>query len=82
MGYIMVGAEYQEVSLEEHERKTRTWEYRFCFLPHKCIESGKWVWLTGAYRGHKTRRYDWQLVINFKWMCKEEFIKLRLLGLV
>ena len=23
---------------------------RFCFLPHKCDISGKWLWMTTAYR--------------------------------
>ena len=72
-------SEYQEVSRQEYERKTRTWEYKFCLLPHKCLETEKWMWLKGAYRGHKTKRYDWQVIDTYEWMCKEEFVKLRLL---
>lgn len=73
-------SEYQEVSREEWERKTRDWEYKFCIFPHKCMETGKWLWLKGAYRGRKWRRYDLQIVqLTDKWMCREEFVKLRLL---
>lgn len=75
-------AEYELVSIKEWERKNRTWQYSFCFLPHKCMETNKWIWLTGAYRGYKTRRYDWQFVTNYKWMCKEEFVILRLMDKV
>jgi hypothetical protein len=78
----MVGAEFQEISREEYERKTRTWEYKFCWLPEYCMETMKFLWLRKAYRGRKTRRYDWQLVPDNKWMCKEEFVKLRLLDKV
>ena len=36
---------YQEISRQEYERKTRNWEYKFCFIPHQCLETGKWLWL-------------------------------------
>lgn len=76
-------SEYQEVSIEEYERKTRDWEYKFCFFPYKCLETGKWLWLKNAYRGRKYRRYDTDLVLlTDKWMCREEFVKLRLLDKV
>ena len=71
---------YEEVSPEEYERKTRDWEYKFCFFPYKCLETGKLLWLRNAYRGRKYRRYDTDIVLlTDKWMSKEEFIKLRLL---
>jgi hypothetical protein len=74
-------SEYRELSLQEYERKTRTWEYKVCILPIKCIETGKWMWLKGAYRGYKTRRIEDNVFLNnYKWMCKEEFVKLRLMG--
>lgn len=75
-------AEYQEVSMEEYERKTRTWELKFCWLPYRCMETMQFMWLKHAYRGRRTRRYDAQFVTYDKWMCKEEFVKLRLLDKV
>ena len=75
--------EYQEISREEYERKTRDWAYKFCFFPYRCLESGKLLWLRYAYRGRKWRRYDTDFVmLTDKWMCKEEFIKLRLMDKV
>ena len=79
---MSVGAEYEEISINEYERKTRIWKYKVCILPVKCMETGKWLWLTGAYRGWKNRRYDTQVVTSYLWMCKEEFVKLRLLDKV
>lgn len=74
---------YQEVSREEYERKTRDWELKFCFLPYKCLETNKLLWLQYAYRGRKYRRYDTDIVLlTDKWMCKEEFIVLRLMDKV
>jgi hypothetical protein len=72
-------AEYRELSLEEYERKTRTWEYKFCWFPERCVETMQIMWLTKAYRGYKTRRYDNLFFTDYKWMCREEFVKLRLL---
>jgi hypothetical protein len=69
---------YSVISRQEWERKTRKWEYAFCVLPHRCIESGRIIWLKGAYRGHKIRRYDMQVFDTYAWMSSEEFIKLRL----
>lgn len=78
-----IHAEYEEVSREEYERKTRDWEYSFCLLPHKCLETGKLLWLQYAYRGRKIRRYDTQhVLLTDKWMCKQEFIVLRLMDKV
>jgi hypothetical protein len=74
--------EYREISINEYERKTRVWHYAFCYLPHKCLETSKWMWLTGAYRGWKNRRYDTQIFTDYLWMSKEEFVKLRLLDKV
>lgn len=71
---------YQEVSREEYERKTRDWDLKFCFLPRRCLETGKFLWLQYAYRGRKYRRYDTDFVLlTDKWMSKEEFIVLRLM---
>ena len=67
----------QGISLIERERINRNWVYKFCFLPHKCLETDKWIWLKGAYRGHN--KHHWQLFTDYKWICREEFIKLRLL---
>jgi hypothetical protein len=74
-----IHAEYQEVSREEYERKTRGWSYRFSLLPRRCMETGKLLWMKRAYRGRKIRRYDMDLFFHDKWMCREEFVKLRLL---
>lgn len=74
---------YREVSREEYERKTRDWELNFCLFPHRCLETGKWMWLQYAYRGRKFQRYDIQLVqLTDRWMCSEEFVKLRLMDKV
>jgi len=73
---------YQEISRQEYERKTRNWEYKFCFIPHQCLETGKWLWLKNAYRGEKRRRHDMAIFTEYKWMAKDQFIKLRLLELV
>jgi hypothetical protein len=79
----MSHSEYQEVSRQEYERKTRDWELRFCFLPHKCLETNKFLWLQYAYRGRKWRRFDTEFVLlTDKWMCKEEFVILRLMDKV
>lgn len=75
-----VYAEYEEVSREEWERKTRAWSYRFSFIPRRCMETGKLLWLKHAYRGRKIRIYDMDAFIYDKWMCREEFVKLRLMG--
>jgi hypothetical protein len=72
--------EYQEIDLNEYERKTRAWELKFCWLPQRCIETMQVMWLQFAYRGYKARRYDTQIIDSYKWMCKEEFIILRLKG--
>ena len=78
-----IHAEYKLVSMKEYERKTRDWEYKFCFLPYKCLETGKLLWLQYAYRGRKYRRYDIEhVLLTDKWMCKEEFIILRLMDKV
>lgn len=78
MGVFTQG--YQEITQQEYERKTRDWELKFCFLPRKCLETGKFMWLRYAYRGRKYRRYDTDLVLlTDKWMCSEEFIVLRLM---
>ena len=74
---------FSEVSEQEYERKTRDWELKFCFLPLSCLETGNFLWLRYAYRGRKYRRYDTDLVLlTDKWMCKEEFIVLRLMDKV
>lgn len=74
---------YRELSLQEYERKTRTWELKFCFLPRKCFETDKLLWLQYAYRGYKTRRIEDNVFLNnYKWMCKEEFVILRLMDKV
>lgn len=74
---------YTEISMQEYERKTRDWELKFCFLPYRCLETANLVWLQYAYRGRKWRRYDTDFVmLTDKWMCKEEFIKLRLMDKV
>jgi hypothetical protein len=70
---------YEEVTMAEYERKTRTWELKFCWLPHRCMETMKVLWLKKAYCGYKTRRYDMDFVHSDKWMCKEEFVVLRLM---
>ena len=76
-----IHAEYEVVSMKEHERKTRDWAYKFCLLPHTCLETGKLLWLEYAYRGRKYQRYDTQhVLLTDKWMCKEEFIILRLMN--
>jgi len=77
---VFVEQGYDFVSMEEYDRSTRDWVYMLCILPHKCIESNKWMWLTKAYRGRRFKRFDTQIVqLTDKWMSKEEFIKLRLL---
>ena len=77
-----IHAEYELITEQEYERKTRTWSYKFCWLPQKCMETNKLLWLTGAYRGYKTRRYDMDMVDSYKWMCREEFLILRLMDKV
>ena len=73
-------AEYELVSMQEYERKTRNWELKFCFFPRKCLETDKLLWLQYAYRGRRWRRFDTEFVLlTDKWMCKEEFVKFRLL---
>lgn len=80
---VFVEQEYSLISHAEWERKTRDWELKFCFLPRKCLETGKFLWLKYAYRGRKYRRYDTDLVLlTDKWMSKEEFIVLRLMDKV
>jgi hypothetical protein len=79
---MIIQTEYELTSIHEYERKTRTWDYKFCFLPHRCFETGKLLWLEYAYRGYKTRRYDAQIIDNYMWMCSEEFIILRLMDKV
>jgi len=74
--------EWEIVPMQEYERKSRTWQLSFCLLPHKCLETNKLLWLQYAYRGHKPKRYDTQIIDNYKWMCKEEFIVLRLMDKV
>jgi len=77
-----IHAEIELTSLHEYERSSRTWQLSFCFLPHKCMETNKRLWLEYAYRGYKTKRYDFQFIDTYKWMSKEEFIVLRLMDKV
>lgn len=71
---------YSEVSEQEYERNTRDWDLKFCLLPHRCIETDKILWLQYAYRGRKWRRFDTDFVLlTDRWMCKEEFVVLRLM---
>jgi hypothetical protein len=71
--------EYREITIQEWDRKNRTWELKFCLLPHKCNETGKLLWLDYAYRGTRIHRYDWEFTTDHKWMSKEEFVVLRLM---
>jgi hypothetical protein len=57
------------------------WSLKFALLPHRCIKSNKWIWLTLAYRGETLIRYDIERFNRITWMSKQEFLFYELRGL-
>jgi len=65
------------VSLDEYERMSRRWELKFSWLPQRCMNTNKSLWLIFAYRGRSKFHH---LDQKDMWMCKEEFIIERLMN--
>jgi hypothetical protein len=60
-----------------------TWRMSFAFMPHKCIKSGKIIWLKFGYLGiTDTSDFGSGHDYKFEWVTKEEFVLMVLKGLV
>jgi len=55
---------------------SRRWELKFSWLPQRCMNTNKSLWLIFAYRGRSKFHH---LDQEDMWMCKEEFIIERLM---
>jgi len=70
----------QAVSLDEYERMSRIWEYKFCWSPNRCMNTNKLLWLSYAYRGRSKHHHQFEQADM--WMCKEEYIFDKIKGLM
>lgn len=61
-----------------------TWEYRFTFLPQRCLISNKLIWLTYGYKGtfHMSFLLLREPITVTHWLTKGEYIIARLTGLI
>jgi len=76
----MMGTSYipdQVISLDEYERRSRIWNYKFSWFPKRCMSTNKTLWLMYAYRGRSKYHHLDQADM---WMCKEEYLFERIRG--
>ena len=66
----------QIISIDDYERLSRDWDYKFSWLPKRCMQTNKSIWLMYAYRGRSKYHHLDQADM---WMCSGEFIILRLM---
>ena len=70
----------QIISIDDYERLSRDWDYKFSWLPKRCMQTNKSIWLTYAYRGRSKHHHLFEQ--DDMWLCSEEFIILRLMDKV
>jgi hypothetical protein len=62
--------------------KKARWEYRFCWLPTRCLLTKKQLWLKRAYRGEACYHeiFGSHPICENNWISKEKFVILALEG--
>ena len=50
------------------------WQLKFAWMPHRCIRSGKFIWLEYAYLGTAVWTGPGTPVFEYNWHSKEEHL--------
>jgi hypothetical protein len=60
--------------------RVESWHLQFVLVPHRCILSGRLIWMNFAYKGTRIITGPGTPVIETFWMSKENFIIWQLKG--
>lgn len=58
------------------------WEYKFAWLPHTCLFTGRTIWFKHGYVGTAMYTGPGTPVYESRWLSKEEFVLSKLKGII
>ena len=58
------------------------WQLKFAWLPHRCINSNRIIWLRFGYLGTAVWTGPGTPVYEYNWLTKEEYLINKLKGLI
>lgn len=64
------------------KRRCIGWEKTFSFLPRRCYFSGKYLWLTTAYKGTAIVTGPGEPVFEHRWCESKEYLFLKIKGVI
>jgi hypothetical protein len=64
------------------KRRCIGWNLKFCILPKRCHYTGKYLWLTKAYRGVAMITGPGEPVFEYRWCERKEYLFLKIKGVI
>lgn len=69
-------------SHEAFKRRCIEWKLTLSFLPRRCFYTGKYLWLTLAYKGTAMITGPGDPVIETRWCERHEYLFLKIKGTI
>ncbi len=69
-------------SNDTFKRQCVGWNLKFCILPKRCHYTGKYLWLTKAYRGVAMITGPGEPVFEYRWCERKEYLFLKIKGVI
>lgn len=67
---------------EAFKRRCIGWKLTKSFLPRRCYYTGKYLWLKTAYLGTSVLTGPGESIIEYRWCCREQYIFLKIKGII
>lgn len=69
-------------SNEDFKRRCIGWHLKFCLWPRRCFYTGKYLWLTSAYKGTAMVTGPGESVFEDRWCERHEYLFLKIKGTI
>lgn len=67
---------------EDFKRRCIGWHLKFCLIPKRCFYTGKFLWLTFAYKGTSIIPGSSELLFEDRWCQRQEYLFLKIKGTI
>jgi len=64
------------------KRRCIGWELKYSLIPRRCFYTGKWLWLTLAYRGVSMLTGPGEPIFDVRWCERQEYLFLKIKGTI
>jgi hypothetical protein len=67
---------------EAFKRRCVGWSLEYSLLPRRCYYTGKYIWLTKAYKGTSMLTGPGEPIFEHRWCDREQYLFLKIKGTI